>query len=174
MIKSKLIIFFLFFFNVINIVQAAEKIVYVDIDFLLNQSVAGKSITKKLETQYKKNIEKFKITESKLIDKEKKLISQKNILSQEVFKKKIKDLNNEVKVFNDDRNNELKLLNEIKNKSTSMLIKAINPLIENYAKENKIDIILPKSNILIANSELEITDQILELLNEKIKEIIIK
>jgi outer membrane protein len=143
MIKSKLIIFFLFFFNVINIVQAAEKIVYVDIDFLLNQSVAGKSITKKLETQYKKNIEKFKITESKLIDKEKKLISQKNILSQEVFKKKIKDLNNEVKVFNDDRNNELKLLNEIKNKSTSMLIKAINPLIENYAKENKIDIILP-------------------------------
>ena len=174
MIKSKLIIFFLFFFNVINTVQAAEKIVYVDIDFLLNQSVAGKSITKKLETQYKKNIEKFIITEKKLIDKEKKLISQKNILSQEVFKKKINDLNNEVKVFNDDRNNELKLLNEIKNKSTSILIKAINPLIENYAKENTIDIILPKSNILIAKSELEITGQILELLNEKIKEIIIE
>ena len=174
MIKTKLIIFFLFFFNVFNIVQAAEKIVYVDIDFLLNQSVAGKLITKKLETQYKKNIEKFKITEKKLIDKEKKLISQKNILSQEVYKKKINDLNNEVKVFNEDRNNELKLLNEIKNKSTSMLIKVINPLIENYAKENTIDIILPKSNILIAKSELEITGQILELLNEEIKEIIIE
>ena len=66
------------------------------------------------------------------------------------------------------------MLNEIKNKSTSMLIKVINPLIENYAKENTIDIILPKSNILIANNELEITDKILELLNEKIKEIIIK
>ena len=174
MIKTKLIIFFLFFFNVFNIVQAAEKIVYVDIDFLLNQSVAGKLITKKLETKYIKNIEKFKITEKKLIDKEKKLISQKNILNQEVYKKKINDLKNEVKVFNEDRNNELKLLNEIKNKSTSMLIKVINPLIENYAKENTIDIILPKSNILIGNNELEITGKILELLNEKIKEIIIK
>ena len=91
-----------------------------------------------------------------------------------MYKKKINDLNNEVKVFNEDRNNELKLLNEIKNKSTSMLIKVINPLIENYAKENTIDIILPKSNILIANNELEITDKILVLLNEKIKEIIIK
>ena len=174
MIKNKVVIFFLFFFNIFNIVQAADKIAYIDIDLLLNQSLAGKSITKKLETQYKKNIEKFKIVEKKLIDEEKNIISQKNILSQDEFKKKINKLKKEIKVFNEDRNNSLKLLNEIKNKSTSILIKAINPLIENYAKENIIDIILPKSNILIGKSELEITDQILELLNEKIKEIIIE
>ena len=169
--KNKLIIFFLFFFYTFNIVQAAGKIAYIDIDFLLNQSLAGKSITKKLETQYKKDTEKFKITEKKLIDDEKKIISQKNILSQDEFKKKINELKNKVKVFNEHRRNSLKLLNEIKSKSTSILIKAINPLIKNYAKANSIDIILPKSSILIAKSELEITDQILVLLNEKIKEI---
>ena len=167
--KNKLI-FFLFFFCSFNTVQAAEKIAYIDIDFLLNQSLAGKSITKKLETQYSKDIEQFKITEKKLMDEEKKLIS----LSQDDFIKKINELKNKVKLFNERRSNSLKLLNEIKNKSTSILIKAINPLIENYAKENTIDIILPKSGILIAKSELEITDQILELLNEKIKEIIIE
>ena len=106
MVKSKLIIFFLFFLNIFSIVQAAEKFAYVDIDFLLNQSLAGKSITKKLETKYKTNIEKFKITEKELIDKEKKIISQKNILSQDVFKKKINDLKNEVKVFNEDTGND--------------------------------------------------------------------
>ena len=172
--KTKLVIFFLFFFNVFNIVQAADKIVYIDIDFLLNQSLAGKSITNKLETQYKKDIEKFKITEKKLLDEEKKIISQKNIISQEEFKKKINKLKKEIKTFNEDRNSSLKSLNEIKKKSTSILMKAINPIIENYVKENTIDIIFPKSNILIAKSELEITDQILELLNEKIKEIIIE
>ena len=119
-------------------------------------------------------MEKFKITEKKLMDEEKRIISQKNILNQDEFKKKINELKNKVKVFNENRNNSLKFLNEIKNKSTSILIKAINPLIENYAKENSIDIIFPKSNILIAKSELEITDQILKLLNEKIKEIIIE
>ena len=168
------LIFFLFFFYSFNIVHAAEKIAYIDIDFLLNQSLAGKSITKKLETQNRKDIEKFKITEKKLIDEEKKLISQKNVLNQEDFKKKINEFKNKVKLFNERRSNSLKLLNEIKNKSTSILIKSINPLIENYAKENTIDIIFPKSTLLIAKSELEITDQILELLNEKIKEIIIE
>ena len=172
--KSKLIIFFLFFFYTFNIVHAAGKIAYIDIDFLLNQSLAGKSITKKLENQYNIDIEKFKITEKKLIDDEKKIISQQNILSQDEFKKKINELKNKFKAFNEHRANSLKLLNEIKNKSTSILLKEINPLIENYAKENTIDIILPKSAILIAKSELEVTDQILELLNEKIKEIIIK
>ena len=88
MIKNKVVIFFLFFFNIFNIVQAADKIAYIDIDFLLNQSLAGKLITKKIETQYKKNIEKFKIVEKKLIDEEKNIISQKNILSQDEFKKK--------------------------------------------------------------------------------------
>jgi len=171
--KNK-VIFFLFFFYSFNIVHAAEKIAYIDIDFLLNQSIAGKSITKKLETQYSKDIEKFKITEKKLMDEEKKLISQKNVLSQDDFKKKINELKNKVKLFKERKSNSLKLLNEIKNKSTSILIKAINPIIENYAKENSIDIILPKSTILIAKSELEITDQILELLNEKIKEITIE
>jgi len=171
--KNKLI-FFLFFFYSFNIVHAAEKIAYIDIDFLLNQSIAGKSITKKLETQNRKDIEQFKITEKKLMDEEKKLISQKNVLSQDDFKKKINELKNKVKLFNERRSNSLKLLNEIKNKSTSILLKTINLLIQNYAKENTIDIILSKSAILIAKSELEITDQILELLNEKIKEIIIE
>jgi len=172
--KNKLIIFFLFFFYSFNIVQASEKIAYLDIDFLLNQSLAGKSITKKIETQYKKDIEKFKITEKKLIEEEKRIISQKNILSQDEFKKKINKLKKEIKVFNEDRSSSLQLLNEIKKKSTSILIKAINPIIENYAKENSIDIIFPKSNILIAKSELEITDQILKLLNIKLKDITIE
>ena len=52
--KNKLIIFFLFFFYTFNIVHAAGKIAYIDIDFLLNQSLAGKSITKNLKHNIKK------------------------------------------------------------------------------------------------------------------------
>ena len=76
-----------------------------------------------MKHQYNKDIEKFKITEKKLIDDEKKIISQKNILSQDEFKKKINELKNKVKVFNEHRANSLKLLNEIKKKSTSILLK---------------------------------------------------
>ncbi|MAQ28265.1 MAG: hypothetical protein CMJ03_01985 [Pelagibacteraceae bacterium] len=81
-----------------------------------------------------------------------------------ILKKKIKD-------FRDKQNESRNKINMIKSKSTSILIKNINPLIEDYAKKNLIDIILPKDSILIARSDLEITEIILKLLNEKIKEI---
>ena len=171
MIKKIQIIFFFIFFSIFSTLQAEEKIAYIDIDFLLNESIAGKLITNNLETKYKSNIEKFKLVEKKLLEEEKNVISKQNILSKIDFEKKINDLKEKIKVFNKEKNNSMKELNQIKNKSTSILIKNINPLMENYAKNNSIDIILSKKSILLGKSDLEITDEILKLLNEKIKEI---
>ena len=42
---------------------------------------------------------------------------------------------------------------------------------ENYAKKNSIDIILSKKYILLSKTNIDITNEILKLLNEKIKEI---
>tara|TARA_B100001996_G_scaffold99567_1_gene74575 strand:+ start:204 stop:728 length:525 start_codon:yes stop_codon:yes gene_type:complete len=171
MIKKIQIIFYFIFFSIFSTLQAEEKIAYIDIDFLLNESIAGKLITNNLETKYKSNIEKFKLVEKKLLEEEKNIISKQNILSKIDFEKKINDLKEKIKVFNKEKNNSMKELNQIKNKSTSILIKNINPLMENYAKNNSIDIILSKKSILLGKSDLEITDEILKLLNDKIKEI---
>ena len=170
MIK-KFKIFFLFFFIIFNPLHAEEKIAYIDIEFLLNESIAGKLITSKLETQYKSNIEKFKLSEKKLIEEEKNIISKKNILSEVEFNKKIETFKKKIVIFRQEKNNSMNELNQIKNKSTSILIKNINPIIENYAINKSIDIILSKKYILLAKSDLDITDEILKILNEKIKEI---
>ena len=171
MIKKIQIISFFIFFTIFNTLQAEEKIAYIDIDFLLNESIAGKLITNKLETKYKSNIEKFKLMEKNLLEEEKNIISKKNILNKIDFEKKIKDLKKKIDVYNQEKNNSMKELNQIKNKSTSILIKNINPLMENYAKNNSIDIILSKKSILLGKRDLEITGEILKLLNDKIKEI---
>ena len=169
--KKFQIIFFLFFYSIFNPLHAEGKIAYIDIDFLLNQSIAGKLITNKIETKYKSSVEKFNLAEKKLIEEEKNIISKKNILSEAEFNKNIELLKKKIENFRKEKNNSLKELNQIKNKSTSILIKSINPIIENYAKNNSIDIILSKKFILLAKSELEITGEILKILNEKIKEI---
>ena len=171
MIKKIQIIFLLFFCNIIYPSQAEEKIVYVDIDYLLNESIAGKLITNKLETQYKENIKKFNLTEELLLKEEKDIISKKNILNENDFREKVEDLRKKIKVFNQEKENSIKEFNQIKNKSTLILIKNINPILENYAKKNSIDIILSKKTILLAKSDLDITNLILKILNEKIKEI---
>lgn len=165
------IFIFIILFLFQNNVFAQEKIAYIDIDKLLNDSIAGKLITKKIENKYKTDLEIFKNTESQLAKEEKEILAQKNILSSDEFNKKVSNFKNKVKDFRNKKKASSDKLNKIKSKSTSILIKNINPLIEEYAKNNMIDIILPKDSILIARSDLEITEIILKLLNDKIKEI---
>ena len=47
--------------------------------------------------------------------------------------------------------------------------KKITPIIENYVSENKIDIVLDKKNIFIASKKKEITQEIIEIIDSKIK-----
>ena len=52
-------------------------------EFLMEKSLAGKSIKKQLDDLRKKDINSFKKTENKLKENEQKLIAQKNVLSAE-------------------------------------------------------------------------------------------
>ena len=95
MFKKFLIInFFLIIFTLSYADE--QKIVYLNVDKIMQQSIAGKSIKKQLENLYTKNLEKFKKNDEILKNKEKKLIAQKNILSQEDFQKELSSLRKEI------------------------------------------------------------------------------
>ena len=49
--------------------------------------------------------------------------------------------------------------------------KSLRPILEEYAKSNSIDIILKKDNVLIGKTNLDISQNILELYNKKVKKI---
>ena len=70
---------FFIFFNSAIALSGDLKIVYVDIDKVINQSKAGKNISTQLEAINNNNINKFKKDEKKLADEEKKLVKKKNI-----------------------------------------------------------------------------------------------
>ena len=98
MIKKKLvIIFFLSFFQ--NI-YAEEKLAVVDIDYLINNSKAGKYIQTTVKKINDKSVTEFKKKEKEFQKKQTELISQKNVLSKEEFNKKASDLNKKIKEYN--------------------------------------------------------------------------
>ena len=55
-------------------VYSSEKIVYLDVEKIMQQSIAGKSIIAQLKKKREVSISKFKKKEKDIIDKEKKLI----------------------------------------------------------------------------------------------------
>tara|TARA_Y100000590_G_C15638828_1_gene984107 strand:+ start:590 stop:1114 length:525 start_codon:yes stop_codon:yes gene_type:complete len=168
-------IFINFFFIIIlffcSTSFANDKIVYIDIEYIMANSIAGKEIFNKLS---KKNIElnkKFSKIENDIKISEEKLLSQKNILKEEEFKKRYESLRE--KFFNyreDKKKSSDKLLSEEK-LYTSKLLEFINPIVGKYSSDNSINLVLQKKNIVIGKKELDITNNILELINEKVKKI---
>jgi len=160
------------FFLIFTLSYAEEqKIVYLNVDKIMQQSIAGKSIKKQLENIYSKNLEKFKKNDEILKNKEKKIIAQKNILSKEDFQKELTGLRTEIINFQKEQVKARDEINKLRLGATNKLISKLSPILENYAKKNSISLILQKKNVVMGKKEIEITDEILSIANEKIKNI---
>ena len=170
MLKKFLIIniFFLFF---LSSFADEQKIVYVNVDKIMQQSIAGKSIKKQLEEFYNKNLERFKKNDQILKNKEEKIIAQKNILSNEDFQKELESLRSEIINFQREQVKAREDMNKLRVGATNKLISKLSPILKEYAKVNSISLILEKKNIVMGKKEIEITDEILLIANDKIKDI---
>ncbi|MFL2895551.1 MAG: OmpH family outer membrane protein [Candidatus Pelagibacter sp.] len=161
-----------FFFLIFSFSYAEDqKIVYLNIEKIMQNSIAGKSIKKQLENLYSKDLEKFKKNDEILKNKEKKLIAQKNILSQEDFQKELTNLRSEIIKFQKDQVRARENINKLRIGATSKLISKLSPILQEYAKKNSISLILQKKNIIMGKKEIDITDKILSITNNEIKDI---
>ena len=169
---SKKFFFINIFFLIFTLSFADEqKIVDLNVDKIMQESIAGKSIKKQLENLYNKDLEKFKRNDETLKNKEKKLITQKNILSQEDFQKELSNLRSEIINFQKEQMRARENINKLRIEATSKLISKLSPILQEYAKKNSISLILQKKNIIMGKKEIEITEEILSITNNKIKDI---
>ena len=164
-------IFYIFFFFLINLSfsYGNEKVRFINLEFLFENTNLGKSISFKLNELNNKNLEKLKLDEKKLIDKDNEIKKTQNILSEDELKIKIKNLNEELKIFNDNKNEIITSFNDEKNKQLNGFFDKINPIIQQYLDQKSITLLLDKKNIFIGKSNIDITDDILKIINDKFK-----
>ena len=168
--KLLLIIIFYIFFSKDSISQE-NKIVYLDLNSIMANSIAGKSISSQLEANHKKNISNFEKIEKELKREEVEIISQKDALSKEEFEKKIMNLRDKAKKYRKERNNNINNLNNQRLNATEKMISLIRPILSEYSEKNSISLIVQKRNIVIGKTSLDITDDILKIVDEKIVKI---
>ena len=153
----------------INTSFANDKIVFLDINYVLSNSEKGKLILKQFDEKNKKNILELEKKENILKNKEKDLEIKKNILSENELNKQIEDLKVQIVQFKKEKDRMVKEFNIYKKKELSSLMQEMNPIISEYVKEKSIDLVLDKKNILIGKTSYDITQNILELVNTKLK-----
>ena len=165
---KKYIVFF--YLILLNFANSEQKIAYIDMKKILNTSSVGIKLTKEIEKKISKENKKFNSIERQLKKEEKDLSQKKNILSKEEFNKKLSSLKKKVEKYNKDKSNSLNNLNKIKIDKTSNLINKINPIIANYASDKNISIIIRKDSMIMGKTELDISSDIINLINKDIKE----
>jgi len=168
---SSILVIFLFSTN-----QAfsEQKIAFIDMDKIISTSKPGSSILKQLTDLNNKNLKFLENEEKKFKEKETKLISQKNIISETDFKNKVNKLKSEIKNYNQNRNKMLTDFNKLKVDNTNNLLKLINPILINFSNEKEIAIIFQKKNLVVAKTQLDITGEVIKIINSEVKEFKIK
>ena len=167
----KKILLILFFILNINYSNAEDKIVYININHILNNSLAGKSITKHIQDIKEKKKNEFLSIEKQFTNKEKEIIKQKNIIEKNKFDDQVNKLREEIKIYNEKKKIFNEEINRKKLKYTKIVLNKLNPIISNYVEKNSISLVLPKKSIIVAKKNLDITDKILVLLNKELSKI---
>jgi len=166
--KILLIVFILFLYHK-NL--SANTTFFLDFKYILNESEAGKKAQNFLKNKLEKGFKSLEKKEKDLQEEEKKIIKQKKIISQDEYKKQVTELRNKVNLLKKERNLLLSSVAKQRSKARSELLKNLNPILTNYMSEKKIRLVIDKKNILLGDESLDITKDIILLLNKKLKSI---
>ena len=146
---------------------ADNKVVFIDIDFLIESSSFGKKISKDLNKIYNNDLKKIKSIEKKLIEQENEIKKVQNIISKKELDDKILKLRKDISILDVEKKNTAKKFSEIKSTKFKDFFNKINPLISDYMEKKSINMIIEKKYIFIGKNTHDITNEILEIINSK-------
>ncbi len=164
---AKIFLVFLF----IGISNANENIKFININYIVNNSEAGKALNKIIENKSKKITSELNNLGKEIENKKNKIISQKNILKKEEYEKLVKAYDEEVKNYNNIRKKRNDDFNKFRINSQKRIIETLNPIITDFLKKESVQILLQKEQIIFGDNKLDITEEILKIFNDKHKKI---
>ena len=147
--------------------NANENIRFININYIVKNSEAGKTLNKIIENKSKKIKLELNDLGKKIENKKEKIITQKKILKKDEYEKLVKNYEDEVKKFNNIRLKRNEDFNKYRINSQKKIIEALNPLITAFLKKESIQILLQKEQIIFGDKKLDITEEILKIFNDK-------
>ena len=168
--KIKILLLFLILIYPFNL-MAENQVYFINLKKVLNESKAGSAAQEKLVKEFENQDKKFKNESNALKKQETELINQRKTLSAEEYKKKVSSLRKKNVDFQNRRRNASSNFVKKKNNARNQLLKSLNPILQKYMDENGIMMIMNEKNVILANSKVDLTNTIIDLLNKELKSI---
>ena len=149
--------------------SAENKVAYIDLDKILVNTDSGKSLFKQLDNLEKIKLQSLQNEEKKLKEEENKILSTKNLLTQDEYIKNVNTFKKKIPIYQKKKKDIINNLQKKRNTEVMRFLKMTNPLIESIMEKNSIDILIEKKNIFIAKSNTDITNVVIDEINKNIK-----
>ena len=154
--------------------SAQQNVAYLDMKYILNNSKAGKGAQDFLKKSLKEKQKNFKATEETLKKEERSLLEKKDSMSKEEYKKNTDTLRKKVIAYQSDRRSSLDKIAQLRLDARSKLIKKLNPILASYLEENNISLVIDKKDVVLGNTDLDITKIIVDKLNKELPSLNLK
>ena len=164
---STFVIIFLLIFS--KVAYSIDKIAILDLDSLLEKTNYGKKIIADLNLLNEQNVKSLQKIEAEIKLNKEDIKKQKNLLSEEELANKVNKLNSDIIEFQKTKKNLVSNFNSNKKNKLDEFFKMIIPEIEKYINEKDITLVFDKKNLFIANKKNNITDEIVRIIDEKLK-----
>ena len=144
---------------------------YIDLNFIINESIIGKKIKEKIISDGEKLKKEHINLEKKLEKKKNEILSQKNNLTKEELEREANKHQKKEDNYHAKQKKDLDNLGKKNLEMSKKFMTKVDQIILDYAKLNSIDLLLKKGSLIVSNSKLDITKDILTEVNNKVKKI---
>lgn len=154
--------------------DAKQNIAVVNIQQIMRDSTAAKSVREQLETKQKAFQADITKKEDALQKEDQELGKQQSVLSKDAFAEKAKAFRAKATDVQKEVQAKKAMLDGGFERALSDIQKAVNEIIADMAKEKGFTLAVPTSQVLYADDKMDISKEVLDRLNKKLPKLDVK
>lgn len=153
----------------INFLSANEKIAFINVDYIVQNSNIGKKTLSKIKDLNKKNIDQLEKKNKNLIELETTIRNKKKIISEDDFNNEVKAFQQKVQNFTKEKDQVVSDFNNFRKEEIEKIFKLFKPIISNYMEQNSVNILIDAKNVFMGNDKVNLTEDILKIIDDELK-----
>ncbi len=173
-INFTLLIFFFLSSNLFADQYPNTSIGIIDINKVLTESKAAIDATNQIEKIQQKTEEESKNEDELIIKEREKLIEQQSVMAPEAFEVKVSEFEKKVQSYQIEKQDKLRRLDQMVQMARAKILEEVKPIINDYASELGITVILEKNAVILSADDMDMTDQVIQILNKNLPKIKVK
>jgi len=146
----------------------ASVVAVVDVQFILQEDAASKSIQKQLEAQRETYQNEISKQEDRLRAAEQELNRQRSIVSPDEFAQQRREFEQQVADVQRTVQARKRVVDQAFNESMTKVRDAVLQIVTEVAGEQKATLVLAKQQVVLAEKSLDLTSTVLERVNKKL------